>query len=522
MEKMLKEDCWDFIELSDIINNNQYGTMLNQIPATKMTRTRIQVHDEQQKKRMLGLTQSKNKEVWINVFSSVELIGALLGATLSKHRHGQIKKDANELLRHFCLVCNNLVFYTKDWQNRGHFIYLKTKELELTEDKNFVYATCKYDLYLDPVLFGTSTQPTKIKMLDNEDKGYTKHIKTVSKKYNIKQPKYGTNFNVTSWKAYEDVMEYVKNNLFNKLETHLTNSKRTMCIPDVCTGSLAINKKFLEGEKHINNNSFKTPRGQSLINNRNWFLSSVATQTIRTASWEKEKINITCKQQFHFDNIKPKASHRLTYDIENDEQLLVQMVSDKHSKTELLELTKQHLIENKYETHESMDLMGDKILNTEWDSELPRINLDNLVSIKAVKNWTKNLVRIDDATESSHGDNLLKIAKMTNEGVYQIETTSIMTLRHNNKKFEIPSGKYILTLNEKPDLIQYLKWIPASLENIEAEIKKSRLSSMTSNVIEIDSSKVERRSRRSLSSEGIDIDLGSEKTKRRTLSKQDD
>ena len=54
-----------------------------------------------------------------------------------------------------------------------------------------------------------------------------------------------------------------------------------------------------------------------------------------------------------------------------------------------------------------------------------RINLDNLVSIKAVKNWTKNLVRIDDATESSHGDNLLKIAKMTNNKILCLLHTMI-------------------------------------------------------------------------------------------------
>jgi len=408
---------------------------------------------------------------------------------------------------------HNAVMDFDGYATIGAGIYYQRTEYEITEDDEFYYVTCKFDIYTNEVLdrvtqmyhgglspeFWLSNTRPRCKDEDQEWTDFRTALMTTETPPGARHSR-----------------SEIKNTLDNR--TQLTDWVQTNRVPNIraratdtesihiertrdgLTTCVAIRKGFtLRGPNESIQNAFA---------HDSWSMSTVETSLMRENRIRNRPVQINSggsKTVVTTNSFMKRKNDNMFQGImaPDGRFSIANIITTKSGDgvgEELLALLKARVTQNNYPTTTKKDLMNKNAFLETYTKDME--STDSIIEMPGIVGSDISLWREGDYDGRGAGSNLTDYCQLS-DGVYKIHMPHTATLRLENKVAKLFSGTYrICATDADTDLIKYMHMVAINFSDISVEIVKGRLS------MDEGSDKIMRtvRSNRKLSIQNTDLD----------------
>ena len=369
----------------------------------------------------------------------------------------------------------------------GAGIYYQRTKYEITEDDEFYYVTCKFDIYTNEVLdritqmyhgglspeFWMSTTRPRCQDEDEEWTAFRAALMTTETPEGARHPR-----------------TEIKNTLDNR--TQLTNWLQTNRVPNIkakatntgaahiertrdgLTTCVAIRKDF----------TLRSPneRKTNVYSSGSWSISTVETSLMRTNRIRNRPVQINSGESKTVVTtnsfMKRKNDNMFQGIMAPDGRFSIANIITTKSGDgvgeELLALLKARVTQNNYPTTTKKDLMNKNAFLETYTKNVE--TKASIIEMPGIVGSDISLWREGDYDGRGAGSNLTDYCQMS-DGVYKIHMPHTATLRLENKVAKLFSGTYrICATDADTDLIKYMNTVATNFFDIHVEIVKGRIS----------------------------------------------
>lgn len=426
---------------------------------------------------------------------------------------------------------HNAVMNFDGYATIGAGIYYQRTEYEITEDDEFYYVTCKFDIYTNEVLdrvtqmydgglspeFWMSNTRPRCKEEDEEWIAFRAALMTTETPQGARHSRTGINNTLDNRTQLTD---WLQTNRVPNIRARATNTERAQIerTIDGLTTCVAIRKDFtLRGPNESRNNAV----GDS------WSMSTVETSLMRENRIRNRPVQIHCfvrnsgesKTVVTTNSFMKRKNDNMFQGITapNGRFSIANIITTKSGDgvgEELLALLKARVTQNNYPTTTKKALMNKNAFLETYTKDMESV--DSIIEMPGIVGSDISLWREGDYDGRGSGSNLTDYCQLS-DGVYKIHMPHTATLRLENKVAKLSSGTYrICATDADTDLIKYMHMVAVNFSDVSVEIVKGRLS------MDKGSDKTMRtiRSNRKLSIQNTDLDAPDRTTRVRRAARK--
>jgi len=366
----------------------------------------------------------------------------------------------------------------------GYGLYYHRTSIDISDDDEYFYIKCSFDLYIDDRLTTTragnlginsESQLIEGSMISHEEDTQLRSLVTRITGRPAQQNNQRYGYNARSHLQLPDT-ESNRNELRRFLirdrfplirETAMSKTR----VPNALHSCVAIKKTMKLSKKKDTANAnmqMQTP----------WFLTTRLTQAVREGRLigHSNKADYTVHTTGNGVTNKRHTMRFVSFMGDNDNrQLIASLICTDEVPGDLLAIMKRKVSKATYPKTKSKRLLSVNALLATYTTDEFK---DEIIDITTVlpKNAELTLVRVGDCQAGRTGDTLSQYCAIA-DGVYEINIATQSWLRKDKRKMKIEPGRYVVCVpRDETDLLKYNAIVGRSLNSIIVEPVKTRLS----------------------------------------------